>query len=262
MPTGANSVSNVTAGKPKVGGAVYRAPKGTELPADATTTLDTAFKCMGYISDEGITNGNRREVEDVKAWGGKVVLNPQTGHKDNIKLVFVESMNLEVLKTYFGNDNVTGTSLESGIKINVNDQELDESVFVIDMIATGNIPHRIIIPRGKPTETEDITYVDNDAVGLGMTITAYPDDSEKENNHYEYFGGTETLAAKASAPAGDTETETDAPAEQPAVLAAAEPVAVQAAAEPATVQAAAPAAKTSRKASKKATRTATPAADA
>lgn len=255
MPTGANSVSNVTAGKPKVGGAVYRAPKGTELPADATTTLDTAFKCMGYISDEGITNGNRREVEDVKAWGGKVVLNPQTGHKDNIKLVFVESMNLEVLKTYFGNDNVTGTSLESGIKINVNDQELDESVFVVDMIAAGNIPHRIVIPRGKPTETEDITYVDNDAVGLGMTITAYPDDSEKENNHYEYFGGTETLAAKASAPAGDTEADTAAPAEQPTALAAAEPAAAQAAAD-------APAEKTSRKASKKATKTAAPAADA
>lgn len=260
MPTGANSVSNVTAGKPKVGGAVYRAPKDTELPADATTTLDTAFKCMGYISDEGITNGNRREVEDVKAWGGKVVLNPQTGHKDNIKLVFVESMNLEVLKTYFGNDNVTGTSLESGIKINVNDQELDESIFVVDMIAAGNIPHRIVIPRGKPTETEDITYVDNDAVGLGMTITAYPDDSEKENNHYEYFGGTEALAAKASAPAGetpptDTEADTAAPAEQPTVLATAEPAAAQAAAEE-------PAAKTSRKASKKATKTTAPAADA
>ena len=44
MPTGNNSVSNVTAGKPKVGGSLFRAPAGTDLPDDATTALDTAFK--------------------------------------------------------------------------------------------------------------------------------------------------------------------------------------------------------------------------
>ena len=37
-------VKNVTAAKPKVGGAVYSAPLGTELPKDATTPLNEAFK--------------------------------------------------------------------------------------------------------------------------------------------------------------------------------------------------------------------------
>ena len=39
MPT----VSNVSAGKPKVSGAVFRAPLGTTLPTDATTSLGNAF---------------------------------------------------------------------------------------------------------------------------------------------------------------------------------------------------------------------------
>ena len=263
MPTGANSVSNVTAGKPKIGGSVFRAPAGTDLPTDATTALDAAFKCLGYVSDEGVTNSTSIESEDIKAWGGDTVLTPQTGKTDTFQLALLESLNVDALKAYFGDDNVTGTSLETGLTIKCNSKELQPSVWVVEMIAAGNIPHRVVIPNAKPTEMEDITYVDNEPVALGITLTALPD--EDGQTHYEYFGGTETLATKASAPAGetpptdtetpadDTEADTAAPAEQPAVLAAA---------EPAAVQAAAPAEKTSRKASKKATKTAAPAADA
>lgn len=258
MPTGANSVSNVTAGKPKVGGSIYRAPLGTDVPTDATTALDTAFKCLGYVSDEGVTNSTSIESEDIKAWGGDTVLTPQTGKTDTFQLSLLESINVEALKAYFGDDNVTGTSISTGLSIKCNSKELQPSIWVVEMIAAGNIPHRVVIPNAKPTELEDITYVDNDPVALGMTLTALPD--EDGNTHYEYFGGAEALAAKASAPAGetpptDTETDTAAPAEQPTALAAAEPAAAQAAAE-------APAAKTSRKASKKATKTAATADDA
>ncbi|MFT0901994.1 phage tail protein, partial [Streptococcus agalactiae] len=42
----ANS-SNVTTAKPKIGGAIYTAPIGTELPKDTTTELNEAFKSLG-----------------------------------------------------------------------------------------------------------------------------------------------------------------------------------------------------------------------
>ena len=34
-----NTVTNVTAGKPAVGGAIYRAPLGTTLPTDGLTDI-------------------------------------------------------------------------------------------------------------------------------------------------------------------------------------------------------------------------------
>lgn len=187
MATTKNAVANVTTGKPKIGGSVFRAPLGSTLPTDATSELDAAFCNLGYISDEGVTNSTAIESEEIKAWGGDTVAQPQTGKTDTFQLSLLESLNVEALKAYFGDTNVTGTK-ETGIKVICNSKELAPSAWVVDMIATGNIPHRIVIPNAKPSELEDITYVDNEATGLGMTLTALPD--EEGNTHYEYVGGT------------------------------------------------------------------------
>ena len=59
----ANNVNYVSAAKPKVAGAIYRAPLGTTLPTDATTALDSGFKALGYVSNEGMTNANSSDTE-------------------------------------------------------------------------------------------------------------------------------------------------------------------------------------------------------
>lgn len=185
MPT---DVTKVTAGKPKVGGALFRAPAGTALPTDAVTALAEAYKCLGYVSEDGVTNSTSIDSDEVKAWGGDTVLTPQTGKTDTFKLALLESLNVNALKSYFGDDNVTGTDTGSGLVVKCNSKEPQSSVWVVEMIAAGNIPHRVVIPNAKPTEMEDITYVDNDPVSLGMTLTALPDSDG--NTHYEYIGGT------------------------------------------------------------------------
>ena len=186
MPgTNNNNVNQVTVGKPKVGGSVYRAPLGTAVPTDATTELNQAFKCLGYISEDGITNATERESEEIRAWGGDVVLRPQTSFADSFSMTLIEALNVEVLKTVRGDDNVTGTSLDTGISVKVNSKEDTPHVYVIEQVFNGNVAARTVIPNATITEIGEVTFTDGEAVGYEITLGCMPDASG--DTHHEYY---------------------------------------------------------------------------
>ena len=176
--------TNVTAAKPKVGGAIYVAPVGTTLPTDTSTALNAAFKALGYASEDGLTNSYSPETDSIKAWGGDVVLSLMTGREDKFSFTLIESISDEVLKLVYGSTNVTG-SLAAGLSVSANTKDLEDHAFVVEMVLRGNVAKRIVIPIAKVTEIGEVTYSDGDAVGYAVTITASADASG--NTHYEYF---------------------------------------------------------------------------
>lgn len=181
----AQTVTNVTTGKPAVGGAIYRAPLGTTLPTSASAELDDAFVSLGYISEDGLTNENSAETEEVKAWGGDTVLNSQTGKTDTFSATFIEALNIDVLKMVYGDANVSGT-LATGITVRANSTELTGACYVIDQVMREGALKRIVIANGKISELGEISYNDSDAVGYEVTITALPGFADGDT-HKEYI---------------------------------------------------------------------------
>lgn len=179
-----STVANVSAYKPATGGALYRAPLGTTLPTDATTALASAFKSLGYISDDGMTNDVNVSSEKERAWGGDVVNVNQTERNDDFKLKLIESLNVDVLQTVFGDGNVTGT-LATGITIQANAEELEDHVYVCDMVGKNDVLKRVVIPIGRVSAVSEIAYKDNESSGYELTITGQADASG--NTHYEYI---------------------------------------------------------------------------
>ena len=166
-----NVVTNVSAGSPNPDGAIYRAPAGSTLPTDATTTLNSAFVPLGYVSEDGLVNSKTLETEGVKDWGGRDVLTLQTDKSDTFQFTLLEILNVEVLKTVFGDDNVTGT-LATGITVRGNAEELGTAAYVIELALRDGAKKRIVIPSGAITEMGDVTYSKNAAAGYPITLKA------------------------------------------------------------------------------------------
>ena len=187
----AQTAANVSAAKPAIGGAVNVAPANTTLPTDAVTALGSAFKSLGYISDDGLSNDGIMKPDTVKAWGGDVVLTLNKNNEDTFKFTLIEIMNLDVLKFVFGASNVSG-SLSTGIAITVNDDDRPEQVMAIDTILRDGAVKRIVIPKAVIIEVAEVKYDDDDAVGYEVTVQANKDSDG--NSHYEYIkqvtGGT------------------------------------------------------------------------
>lgn len=178
-----STASNVTAGKPKIGGAVSCAPHGTTVPTTVAETLNSAFVNLGYISDDGLTNINSPTVTIIKAWGGDNVLVSQTDKPDKFKYKLIEILNENVQKAVYGDENVTGT-LSEGITLDATTKEVEAKTWVIDMILRNGALKRIVIPTGVLTELAEIKYKDGEVAGYEVTIDALPD--ANGSTHKEY----------------------------------------------------------------------------
>lgn len=178
----------VTTGLRRDAGGVYRAVAGTTLPTDSTTSLASAFKEQGFISEDGITKSHSRDTVELKDMNGVPIRVIKSSETATIQLKALEVLNIETIKTVYGDDNVTGT-LTNGLTVKDKPAyQPVESVWAIDLISLEGDLTRLVIPRGMITDLGDEVYKYDEALAFDMTLTCLPDSSGVSIYEYDKVG--------------------------------------------------------------------------
>lgn len=168
--TNHNNKKNVSLGKPKKTGCLYYAPAGTALPADATTALPAAYTCVGYLSEDGVTNATDTDTTDINEMGGIKVLSEISGYGETWQFNMIET-NEASLKLRFGTANVTGTADKLTVYHAIPSGE--SLVLVFEIAMTGNRVKRIVVADGTITEFDDTTYSAGPAIFNDLDMVEY-----------------------------------------------------------------------------------------
>lgn len=177
MENDLNNKSNITIGRPKSGGAIFWAPLGTPLPTSADEALDSAFKNLGYVTEDGVTVSTEEESDTIKAWGPEDVIVVQTSYGKTANLALMETSRESVLKFVFGENNVTVNS-DGSIVWDDNGDPLPRGIFIVDTLQNNGD----VTPRYKRQIFGDSQFVDrsgdhvynnSDPLSFPVVVKAY-----------------------------------------------------------------------------------------
>lgn len=188
MATGNQNSNLVTAAKPRTAaGSIFSAPRTATVPTDPFSPLGPEFVSLGYLSEDGITNGVETDSETITAFGGDTVLTIKTSHQENFTFRPIEK-NAAVLAETWGQDNVEEVDdPDKGkyLKVAHTSQDADDRIYVIELSLNAGRVERLVIPNGKVTEIGENAMVHTDAQGHELTISASTDESGV--TAYEYI---------------------------------------------------------------------------
>jgi len=180
---------NIYAAEPLATGSCLVAPLGTPGPTSATSALNVAFIDLGNIGEDGFTETTDRSVDKKKNFGGRTVKILQTDYTHTFSFVLLESLNADVLKAVYGEDNVTVTPANGShgaqVAIKKNSKKLPRQSWVIDTTDSElDAFYRNYIPEGQIITVGDVVVVHTDTIMYEVEMEAFADASG--NHVYTY----------------------------------------------------------------------------
>lgn len=185
-----NNQANVSSAKGVKGGYIFSAPVGTSLPTDIKTQLDQAFKCLGFISEDGYVESINEDGDDINDMNGDVMDSTNSKRVESAQLTFAE-IKAATLKRQYGDANVTD---ENGIiTVKHNADSHDVFAYVLELVLKNGRRWRKVVPKGKSSELDDLTIASSELCQRALTMKYLTD--EQGNTCYDYYESTETQAA-------------------------------------------------------------------
>lgn len=189
-----NDSTMVSLGKFKVGGYAYWAPSGTELPTDSSTPLAAAFKLLGYLSEDGLTNTTDTDTTEIKDANGTTVMKVITSYTESYQFALLEVLRVEAAKMRYNSDAVTGTDKSMTIKHQMPSDE--DFVLVFEIAMSGDVKDRLVIGNCTRAEFGDRQVHAGDAQVYDVTVSA--NDMGNGVTAIEYIGRATAVSESAA----------------------------------------------------------------
>lgn len=188
-----NNQANVSSAKGVKGGYIFSAPEGTALPTDIKTKLNSAFKCLGFISEDGYVETVDEDSNDISDMNGDVMDSTNSNRVESAQFTLAE-IKSETLKRMYGAANVTDA--RGVITVKHNSDSHDTFSYVLELVLKNGRRWRKVVPMGMSSELDDLTIASSELCQRALTIKYLSD--EHGNTCYDYIESTETAASSVS----------------------------------------------------------------
>lgn len=185
-----NNQANVSSAKGVKGGYIFSAPVGTSLPTDIKTPLDPAFKCLGFISEDGYVEAIDEDADDMNDMNGDVMDSSNSKRVESAQVTFAE-IKASTLKRQYGDANVTDENGLITVKHNADSHDIFS--YILELVLKNGRRWRKVVPKGKSSELDELTIASSELCQRALTMKYLTD--EQGNTCYDYFESTETQAA-------------------------------------------------------------------
>ena len=182
-----NNTANVSAGKGVKGAYAFVAPVGTTLPTDIKSKLDPAFKCLGFISEDGYVETVDEDSDDIVDMNGDVMDSTNSNRVESAQVTFAE-VKASTLKLLYGDSNVTDA--DGVIAVRHNSDSHSVFAYVFEFVLKNGRRWRKVVPQGKSSELDDLTVASSELCQRALTFKYLTD--EAGNTCYDYIESTET----------------------------------------------------------------------
>jgi hypothetical protein len=156
-----------------ISGELFSAPLGTTLPTNSTTALPVAWKGLGYVSEDGVTESWSDSVDNIVAWqNATTVRSSTTESTGTLALTLIQSRG-NVLEAFHRGSQITQPTA-GNFQLDVKPVVADPRCWVLEVV-DGTIHQRIVLGNAEITERGDIMYKNGEPIGYPITISVYPD---------------------------------------------------------------------------------------
>lgn len=163
---GNNSAWVVVAGN----GIAYSALVGSTAPTNATSSPAAAFELLGYISDEGATFTEGKEITDINAWQSFYPIRKIVSSRSVEVSFALREFNRRAVQFALGGT-ITGTAPGPYSYTPPPPESLNTKAFILDWI-DGSKNYRLYIPQCLVTETVETTLSRTASADLPVTLAA------------------------------------------------------------------------------------------